>query len=62
MKNTKNNLNTKSFRRGKFAPIAALLLVVMLFSSPFLSIAWGGETYNIVYTFEMGGDHPAGGN
>jgi len=62
MKNTKNSLafNLKSFRKSTLMPFTALLLVALMFSSPFLSIARGeNEPYSITYSFKMGGTNCA---
>jgi len=62
MENTKNNFNynSKGFRRRALLPFTALLLVAVLLSSPFVSIAWGNGPYTITYTFNMGGTNAIG--
>ena len=55
-----SNFSLKDFRRCVLLPLTALLLVVALGSSPFLSIAWGQApvTYSIEYDMGMGGINP----
>ena len=57
MKNTKTISTSKNFRKSKFLPLITLLLMVVLLSSPFLSIV-RGDNFSITYTLKMGGLNP----
>ena len=55
-----SRLSLKGFCRRVFLPLTVLLLVVALFSSSFVSIAWGQGSvkYPITYDMRWGGTNP----
>ncbi|MCL2477198.1 InlB B-repeat-containing protein [Candidatus Bathycorpusculum sp.] len=51
------NFNLKRYRKNTFLSLLSLMFVALLLSSPIISVV-RGETYAIIYTFDMGGTNP----